>query len=57
MDVLDAIMNIIADILDLNSIPGGTADMIVKAMSSFIQLIMGFVQMIQTVIGAVGTIS
>jgi len=47
MDVLDAIMRIVADLFALNDVPAGTSSAIVGSMKSFIQGIMFVFEMLQ----------
>jgi len=47
MDVLDAIMIIVRDLFQLNSVPGDTANLLANAIKGFFQGIIAFGEMVQ----------
>ena len=49
MDVVEAIMKIIADIMLMNNISGNATDLVVGAMTGFLQGLIAFVEMARSV--------
>jgi uncharacterized membrane protein len=57
MDVLDAIMLILADILAINSIPVGTATIVSDALKGIFQAFVAFFELVQGVFGVLQGLS
>ena len=57
MDVLDAIMLILADLLTINSIPAGTATLVSDALKGIFQAFIAFFELVQGVFGVLQSLS
>jgi len=54
MDVIDAIMQIVKDIMDLNSIPSATTELLLSFVSGFLKMFVAIGQAIGNLIALLG---